>query len=390
MVPTLANPFPSGLIAPTGNSLGAAGGLGQSFSLVDPNAKSPMVQQYSIDIQRELPGNIALELGYVGSHSTHMTLGTPSININALNPSYLSQGTTTLNASVPNPYYGLIKTGTLSGANIKQYLTLLPYSTYQNINLLFSDQNHAAYNSLVVKAQKRMSIGLTFLSTLTWSKNMDASSGGPGNSLNGGNQNAPQNPCDMAAEYSLANIDVPLRWATSFTYELPFGKGKPFLHSSKLLDYALGGWALNGVGIYESGFPLQVYQSNQNVAYGYGTQRPNATGVSPATSGSLESRLYNYINPAAFSLAPKGTFGDVARTLPLRGPSMANWDASLFKSFAIGEKFKGQFRLEALNAFNTPLFASPSTNLSSPSTFGHITSQSNFSRQLQLALRFAF
>jgi hypothetical protein len=390
LTPTLTNPFPSGLIAPTGNSLGVAGGLGQSFSLVDPNAKSPMVQQYSIDIQRELKGNIALELGYVGSHSTHMTLGTPNININALNPRYLSRGTTALNASVPNPYYGLIKTGTLSGANIPQYLTLLPYSTYQNINLLFSDQNHAAYNSLVVKAQKRMSMGLTFLSTLTWSKNMDASSGGPGNSLNGGNQNAPQNPYNMAAEYSLANIDVPLRWATSFTYELPFGKGKSFLHSSKLLDYAVGGWAINGVGIYESGFPLQVYQSNLNSAYGYGMQRPNATGVSPATSGNLESRLYNYINPAAFSLASKGTFGDVSRTLSLRGPSMANWDASLFKSFAVGEKLKGQFRVEALNAFNTPLFASPSTNLSSPSTFGHITSQSNFARQLQLALRFAF
>ncbi len=390
VVPTLANPFPSGLIPPSGNSLGAAAGLGQSFSLVDPKAKSPQIQQYSFDIQRELPGNVALEVGYVGSHSTHLTLGTPNININALNPSYLAQGATALNASVPNPYYGLIATGTLSRANISQFRLLLPFSTYQNINLLFSDQNHAAYNSFVFKAQKRTSKGLTFLSTLTWSKNMDESSGGPGNSLNPGAQNAPQNPYNMAAEYSLANIDVPLRWASSFSYELPFGKGKPFLNSNKLLDCAVGGWALNGVAIYESGFPLQIYQSNLNSAYGYGMQRPNATGVAPATSGSLESRLYNYINPAAFSLAPAGTFGNVARTLPLRGPGMANWDASLFKSFAIGEKLKGQFRLEALNAFNTPLFASPSTNLSSPSTFGHITTQSNFARQLQLALRFAF
>ncbi len=139
-----------------------------------------------------------------------------------------------------------------------------------------------------------------------------------------------------------------------------------------------------------SDFPLRLYQSKLNSASGFGMQRPNATGVAPATNGSLESRLYNYINPAAFSLAPAGTFGNVGRTLPLRGPGLANWDASLFKSFALGEKLKGQFRLEALNALNTPLFASPSTNLSSPSTFGHITTQSNFARQLRLALRFSF
>jgi hypothetical protein len=390
LVPTLANPFPNGLIAPTGNSLGTAAGLGQGFSLVDPGAKSPMVQQYSFDIQRELPANVALEVAYVGSHSTHLTLGSPNIDINALNPSYFSSlGLTALNATVPNPYAGLITTGTLSQANVKQYFLLKPYSAYGNINLLFSDNNKAVYNSFVFKVQKRMAKGITFLSSLTWSKNMDESSGGPGNSLNPGAQNAPQNPYNMAAEYSLSNVDVPLRWATSFTYELPFGKGKQYMNSSKALDYLVGGWALNGVGVYESGFPLQIYQNNLNSGYGFGVQRPNATGTSPSTSGSVESRLNDYISASAFSAAPAGTFGDVARTIPLRGPTMANWDASLFKSFAVTEKVKGQFRLEALNAFNTPLFASPNTNFSS-STFGHITSQSNFARQLELAMRFQF
>ena len=92
LTPTLYDPFPGGLIPPTGNSLGAAGGIGQNFSLPDPNAKSPRVQQYSVDIQRQLPFGIALEVGYVGSYSTHMILGAPQININALNPSLLSQG----------------------------------------------------------------------------------------------------------------------------------------------------------------------------------------------------------------------------------------------------------------------------------------------------------
>jgi hypothetical protein len=391
IVPTLTNPFPSGLVQPTGNTLGELEGLGQSISLPDPHAKSPEVQQYSIDVQRQLPGGIALEVGYVGSHTTHLTLGTGAININALNPGYLSMGTAALGQSVANPYAGHITTGTLSSSTVPAFYLLLPYSAYGAINLNFSDRNHARYDSMVVKAQKRLSYGLTFLSTLTWSKNFDESSGGPGNSLNSGNKNAPQNPYNLAAEYSLANVHTPLRWATSISYDLPVGKGKAFVNSNAILDYVIGGWTINAVSVYQTGFPLQVYQSDTNSAYGYAAMRPNATGVSPtsATSGSVEARLSNYINPAAFSIAPQGTFGNISRTLSLLGPGQKNWDISVFKSFSIKEKLKAQFRAESLNAFNSPLFSAPSTNFSS-STFGQISGQQNFARQLQMALRFTF
>jgi hypothetical protein len=227
------------------------------------------------------------------------------------------------------------------------------------------------------------------LSTLTWSRNHDASSGGAGNFLNGGNT-GPQNPYDMASEYSLANVDAPLRWSSGFTFELPFGQGKKFLTNGKALDYAVGGWSFNAISVYQSGFPLQITQStNNNSAFGYASQRPSATGVSPVTSGSVESRLSNYINKAAFSTSPQGTFGNIARTLDMRGPGQANWDVSIFKSFSILEKFKGQFRAEALNAMNTPMFAAPNTSFGS-SSFGRITSQVNFSRMMQLGLRFFF
>lgn len=107
------------------------------------------------------------------------------------------------------------------------------------------------------------------------------------------------------------------------------------------------------------------------------------------TSGGLEARLNDYINPAAFSTAPEFTFGDIGRTIGMRGPGQVNWDMSVFKNFGFGEKLKAQFRCEALNAMNTPLFYGPNVSYGS-STFGKITSQANFSRQLQLALRFAF
>jgi hypothetical protein len=390
-VPTtdvLTNPFPSGLLAPLGNSQGTSAGLGAPLSLVDPDTKSPRVQQYSVDVQRELPGGIALEVAYVGSHSTHLTLGNPGININALNPSFLSQGSTALNAQVANPFYGILQPGTLGGPTVPAYQLLLPFPAYQSITQIFGDQNHASYNSMVIKAQKRYSYGLTFLTTLTWSKNMDASSGGVGSSLNSGAQGAPQNPYNLAAEYSLSNVDTPIRWATSISYELPFGKGKMF-NTSKALDYAVGGWTINSVSVYQTGFPLQIYQTDFNSGYGYGAQRPNETSTSAGTSGSVESRLYDYINPAAFTLAPEGTFGNTPRTLGLRGPGQKNWDMSVFKSVMLREGMKVQFRAEALNAFNSPLFHSPNTNFSS-GTFGQINSQDNFSRQLQLALRFSF
>ena len=382
------NPFPAGLARPTGSTLGDLTGIGQSLSIIDQNARSPRVQQYSIDIQRELPFGVAVEVAYVGSHSTHLTQATANININALNPSLLSQGAA-LTATVANPFFNKGGAGVIGSATLSQVQLLLPFPTFSTINLQNNDSSHARYDSMVAKAQKRMSMGFTVLSTFTWSRNHDASSGGAGNFLNAGAA-GPQNPYDMASEYSLANVDTPLRWATGFTFELPFGRNKKFLGTGKALDYAVGGWSINAVSVYQSGFPLQITQStNNNSVFGYASQRPMATGTSSVTSGSLESRLSNYINKDAFTTSPRGTFGNVARALEMRGPGQANWDVSIFKSFSIVEKFKGQFRAEALNAFNTPMFAAPNVSYGS-SSFGRITSQVNFARMMQLGLRFFF
>jgi len=359
---SLSNPFPSGILQPVGNSLGTSTGIGQSFSLVDPNARSPYVEQFSFDIQRELPGGIASEVGYVGSRSKHLTLGAASINENAL---------------------------VVGTANVTEVQLLLPYPTYGSISKLFTDNNKARYDSLVLKASKNFKHGVTFFSGFTWSRNWDESSGGVGNTLNSGSK-APQNPYNMASEYAFSNIDSPFRWSTSVSYELPVGKGKALLGNGGPAAYVLGGWVINSVSIFQTGFPLQISQAtNFNSGFGYGSQRPNATGTSPVTSGSLEQRLNSYINPAAFSNAPQFTFGDVGRTIDMRGPGQVNWDMSVFKNFVIKEKLKSQFRAEALNAMNTPLFYGPSTSFGS-SSFGKITTQANFNRQLQLALRFSF
>jgi hypothetical protein len=118
-------------------------------------------------------------------------------------------------------------------------------------------------------------------------------------------------------------------------------------------------------------------------------QRPNATGISPVTSGSTADRTNGWLNPAAFSQAPQFTFGNTSPFLNVRGPGLSNWDVSAFKTFSIRERLKAQFRAEALNATNTPYFSYPNTSFTSPN-FGKITAQANNARLIQLGVRVSF
>lgn len=209
------------------------------------------------------------------------------------------------------------------------------------------------------------------------------------NGLGGTGTGGVQNIYNLGAEWALAASDTPVRWTGTWIYALPFGKGQPNLHGSKVLNWVVGGWSINGTAVLNTGFPLFVGQSNLNSGIGGTAQRPNATGASACYSGNPESRLTSYLNPAAFSLAPAYTYGNVSRNISCRSPGQANWDTSLFKDFKIRERFAAQFRAEALNTFNTPLFASPITTFGQK-TFGQVTYQANVPRELQLALRFAW
>ena len=392
---SLSNPFPAGILQPAGASLGALTAIGGTFTYVDQNRTSGIVNQFSADIQRELPFGIAAEIGYAGSRSHHLlpaSTATAAQLINQLPVQYMSLGSQ-LTQSVANPFYQHGGAGVVGSATVAQAQLLLPFPEYsaitENTNVA-----HAQYDSLLMKAQKRLSQGLTFLFTFTWARNEDNAWGSAGsnyfNTFAGSTPaSAVQNVYNLAAEYALASSDVPLRFTVGWTYQLPFGKGRPLLHNSRLLDYAVGGWSLNGLAIVQNGFPLFIYQTNQNSVIGTGEQRPNATGVSPVLSGSPQDRLSEYINPAAFSLAPAFTFGNVSRNIGYRGPGEANLDLSLFKAFSIVERFKAEFRLEALNACNTPLFSNPNTLFGS-SNFGKLVYQTNTPRELQLGVRLKF
>ncbi len=385
---SLSNPYPNGLLQPVGKSQGSLTGVGQNVGLWCPWSVSPKIQQYSLDLQHEFPYGIVVSAGYLGTRATHLTGSTAGLDLNqnVLDPAYFSKGTA-LNQPVPNPFYGQGGTGIIGTPTVPAYQLLLPFVTYGQVNFQSTDLNHSKYDSMVIRAQKRYSKGFMFNTMLTWARSFDLASAGnvqmPG-------PTGVQNPFNVAAEYAASNWQAPVTWSLMSSYELPVGKNKHFQINNTALDYAFGGWQVNAIAAFRSGFPVAISQSvNRNAAYGYAGQRPNATGVDPKTSGSLEERMYNYFDPAAFVAAPQFTFGNVGRYIPMRGPGMANWDLSLFKNVPIKESMNLQFRAEMLNAFNTPMFNGPNATFGSGS-FGQITSQSNTARQIQLSLRFTW
>jgi hypothetical protein len=188
---------------------------------------------------------------------------------------------------------------------------------------------------------------------------------------------------------TLASTDTPNSYSASFTYQLPFGKGQLFMKSNKLMDYVFGGWSVQGTQLIHTGTPLTVSQTNGNNGCGCG-QFPTATGVSAVRPASVTDPTLEWLNPAAFSITPAYAFGNTAPRLNVYGPGVFDLDASMFKTVTIREHYKVQFRAEALNVTNTVLFANPATNISTPGTFGTITSQSNFPRMIQLGARITF
>jgi hypothetical protein len=385
---SLTNPFPNGLDKPVGNTLGPLTGIGKAVSTYAPNARAGRVQQFSFDVQRQLTATLAMTVGYSGSRSNDLTWNSATLNMNQLRPEYLSLGSA-LQASTPNPFYQRGGSNAVSGVNVERQQLLRPHPQFSAVNYLAQSYGIGRYDSMAVTVRKSGK-GFNVFSAYTWSKNYDNGGGGVGNNLNAGNA-GPQDVYNLGAEWGLSYLHSPHRWTNSLTYELPFGKGKQFLGGANYLtDMLVGGWSINSVSTMQTGYPLQIFNNtNGNGGFGFARQRPNATGVDPAATGSFAHRIDGWLNPAAFTAAPAFTLGNVSRTIATRGPGQVNWDISVFKTFTIFESFKAQFRAEALNAMNTPWFRGPNTAVGNGS-FGRITSQGNFPRMLQLGLRLYF
>jgi len=216
-----------------------------------------------------------------------------------------------------------------------------------------------------------------------WSK---AISDGRGVAGAGGASNIlPQNPLNVRAERSLADEHRAHRLVMSYNYDLPFGRGKMFgAQWTSLADGVLGGWSIGGITTLSSGrlVDLSVQGNPSNTG---GPDRPNAVGEWRLSKG--ERSLDRWFNTAAFAPNAPFTFGNAGRNL-LEGPGEVNFDFALYKSFAVREHMRLQFRAEAFNATNTPLFGVPNAQVGN-AVFGQIGGASR-PRNFQLGLKLVF
>jgi Carboxypeptidase regulatory-like domain len=325
---------------------------GKNTYFWDPKKKNAMIQQYNVDIQREIDKNLIVTVAYVGSRGTRLDLNLSANTAPTPGPGSAAEVT----ARRPFPYM------------IRDVL----YGT---------DLGRTYYNGLQVKVDRRFANGLQALVSYTWSKAMD-------NGTDGFYVGNPQDAYNLAAEHGLSNSDRTHMLRISGIYELPFGTGKRWL-SKGPAAYILGNWQFNTISSLTSGTPVVLSVSGDianvgNSAHG-SYMRPNVVGNPSLSNPSMNL----WFNTSAFAV-PVLSFGNAGRGL-VRSPAFYNSDLSLFKNIPIKERISAQLRLEAFNAFNIINPGSPSGNASTGNTnFGRITSISGSTRDVQLALKIMF
>jgi hypothetical protein len=388
----LNNPFPNGLLLPPGRAQGDDTLLGFGASTILPsNNRNPEYHSWNLSIQRELPLHSVLEVNYTGSRGVHLFM--PITTLSALPQQNWALGRTALAALVPNPFYGQItdSRSALSVQNValSRLLRPMPHFDGTGVGTAEPARGDSNYHALQVKWEKRMGQGLTMLTHYTWSKMIDNVSHSSGNVSWLGGSTSLQNIWDLGGERSLSSHDVAHRVVLTGAYELPFGRGRKFGASmNRVANWVAGGWNLSGMAVMQSGMPLQVTQSGG--AIWDGTQRPNLIG-DPSTSGSVQDRINNYFNRAAFSQPLPDVPGSASRNLGYRGPGIKTLDAAILKSIQIREGQRFEFRLEATNFTNTPMFGDPATSFGA-TNFGQITGLRNGvgARNMQIGLKYYF
>jgi hypothetical protein len=390
---SLSDPYPQGILLPPGRSLGDMTLLGLGVGTITRQNNNPEMYSWNLSIQREIGWSSMMEINYTGSRGVH--LYSPFTNLAPLDPTYWlgpnAQYTREqLQAAVPNPFNGIItnpKAVNLNGKTVQRYRLLRNMPQYDGVS--GSDPNSADshYHALQIKYEKRFSKGLAILAHYTWSKMIDDSSVTDGNLSWLGGTTSLQNPLNLAMERSLSQHDVAHHFVATGDWQIPFGRGRHFGSGvNRLVDAVIGGWEVSGFFTLQSGFPLQVSQFNGTLWNG--TQRPNLIG-DPETHGTIHDRLNNYFNRDAFSRPEPDTFGSASRTLNMRGPRVNMLDAALLKSWRVKENQRAEFRMEAQNVRNHPVFSDPSTSYGA-SNFGVINGTKVGARSVQLGFKYYF
>jgi len=395
---SLSNPFPNGALQPNGNTLGALTGVGSQIEFIDQDKTAPWVQQYSVDVNREVGGGIAIGFEYAGATGRDLGLGGSNdgiLNINQLDPRFLSLGSALLE-QVPNPFFGLpAGQGVSVGSSTVQRRQLLrPFPQFNDILMRQNTSGKNQYHAGILKVEKRITNGWGGRMNYTYSRLKDNQFGESNFfSRNRGNVNGgeAQNIYDLDAEYAVGLLDVPHKVVLSPIVELPFGEGKRWA-TDGVAAMILGNWTLSSIIAFESGFPIAPTANANTTNLFNRVQWVNAASGDPATSGDREDRLQpgRWLDPAGYSLAPAYSFGTLGRTdTRTRTPHRNNWDFVATKEIKFPGNVRGLIRAEVLNITNTVKVRGPENRVGN-GAFGNIGDQSGFMRLTQLMFRLSF
>ena len=347
-------------------------GQGPSLSAVSPDVIDPYTYETNLNLQYAFAHDYLVEMGYVGTRSLHQ------VGCYEFNQALL--------ASPMHPVHGET---TNSAANV---VARLPYQGLSAGSEICDTLFNANYNGLLTSLTKRLSHGLEFLLSYTYSKTLDETSGSGGAAFyeTALVTNDQMNPHQA---YGPSDYDHRHRAVLSLVYRTPaFGSSPRFTRT------ALAGWTLSGIAVVQTGTPLTITDSSAGLVYGNFENRAAAPIRNPYTSGSLYLRvLHGYLDPAAFPSAPEAPFASGPQDTDfgnsatgfLVGPGQRNLDAALERAFTLHDAHTLHLRAEFFNLTNTTQFANPDTNLSDPS-FGRITQKSANPRIIQFAARYSF
>ena len=359
----LANPFPDGLVQPTGSSLGLKTELGNSITIPYQDRLLPYTQQWQISFQRELPGQLLAEVAYVGTHALKVY---ENLNWNE-QPDALRSDTST----IANPFLGVFPaTSTLGkGATIQTKQLKLKYPQFTGLTYSSMNTSRALYHGVQSRLQKRLSRGLAFVVAYSYSKQMVYTM----DSLINRRDN----------NRTISAIDRPHIFRTNITYDLPFGRGYAIGGNWRApLDWVLGGWSLTWTTKYTSGIALGPLDSRAGRGRPIPISDPNMPGGTHDKLGDQKDAsgkvLNPYFNISAFQRMPDSfaVTPTPVRLSWMRGPSEFFHSASMFKLIRAKERFQFELRVEIDNFFNTPQFGNPSTDVTDPN-FGVITTGTN-------------
>lgn len=334
---TFADPYPA---ANANNPGGNAPGL----YAMPKHYRYPSTHQWNLTAESQISPNTSIRISYLGSEAEHNT----------------SQIWTFNDPYVPVP------------GNVQEHR---PYQPFGQI-IYFSNMATSSTNQLQVSAMHRVSSGLSFQGTFSWTKMLD-NGGFPAG--NGTNITTIQN---YRLDRGNDPFVRPLYFIGDYTYELPFGKGHRFLgSSSRALDLVVGGWQTSGIVTIGSGTPYSVYFDSP--LQGWPSGRADKVGDPSVSNPSLTQ----WFNPAAFAYPAEYKFGNSAPYSQF-GPHYFNWDSGFFKDFKLNERFKLTFRSDLMNILNHPNFGNPNNDISAVNV-GTITGATN-GRVVQFALRLTF